>query len=372
MGFNHSEILMSLALNHRIIISMRSLRRHMANMRLYRRKNYSDIFEVAVFIMEQVEKSGQLHGYKLLHLKCIQNGFVVSQESVRLLLLLIDPNGVEIRKRNRLRRRQYSCSGPDYIWHVDSYDKLKPYGFCINGCIDGFSRRIIWMEVYTSNSNPALIASYYLDAVKLRKGCPRKLRLDRGTENSYIAQMQIFLRTNHEDDESNACAIFGSSNHNQRIESWWGFLRKHCCQFWMNTFQGLKDIDKFNGEVIDKNILQFCFMQMIQDELEDIVELWNTHRIRPYRNRVTPSGRPTIMYDIPYLYGARRNVCQVTEEQITACQTVCRPKSQYPCDKTVYELCCLIMEESNLDEPHNPSEGLQLYTFLRNAVHLQL
>ena len=26
--------------------------------------------------------------------------------------------------------------GPD-LWHVDSYDKLKPYGFTIHGCVDG-------------------------------------------------------------------------------------------------------------------------------------------------------------------------------------------------------------------------------------------
>lgn len=27
--------------------------------------------------------------------------------------------------------------GPNYTWHLDGYDKLKPYGFCIHGCMDG-------------------------------------------------------------------------------------------------------------------------------------------------------------------------------------------------------------------------------------------
>ncbi|XP_078314648.1 uncharacterized protein LOC144619723 [Crassostrea virginica] len=184
--------------------------------------------------------------------------------------------------------------------------------------------------------------------------------------------MQMFLRFEHEDDDLTTCAIFGSSNHNQRIESWWGFLRKQCCQFWMNTFQTMKDDTEFNGGFIDKNILQFCFMQMIQDEIDAIVEIWNTHRIRPYRNRITPSGRPTIMYSIPCLYGARSHLCEVTEEQINVCQTECKPKTQYPCDKTVYELCCVLMEEFNLVAPSSPNEGLQLYAYLRNSVHLQL
>ena len=27
--------------------------------------------------------------------------------------------------------------GPNYLWHVDGYDKLTPYGLNIHGCIDG-------------------------------------------------------------------------------------------------------------------------------------------------------------------------------------------------------------------------------------------
>ena len=27
--------------------------------------------------------------------------------------------------------------GPNYIWHIDGYDKLSPFGLTIHGCIDG-------------------------------------------------------------------------------------------------------------------------------------------------------------------------------------------------------------------------------------------
>ena len=27
--------------------------------------------------------------------------------------------------------------GPNYVWHTDGMDKLKPYGFAVHGCIDG-------------------------------------------------------------------------------------------------------------------------------------------------------------------------------------------------------------------------------------------
>lgn len=75
------------------------------------------------------------------------HGLVVDKETVRQILKIVDPAGVEARCKHRLKRRQYRSKGPNYIWHVDGYDKLKPFGFCIHACIDGYSRRILWLEV---------------------------------------------------------------------------------------------------------------------------------------------------------------------------------------------------------------------------------
>ena len=55
----------------------------------------------------------------------------------------VDPRGVEQRKSRYLRCRMYVSPGPNFCWHIDRYDKLKPFGFSIHGCVDGFSRRII-------------------------------------------------------------------------------------------------------------------------------------------------------------------------------------------------------------------------------------
>ena len=41
----------------------------------------------------------------------------------------------------------FILQGPNFIWHVDSYDKLKPFGFPINGCIDGYANRIVAIMV---------------------------------------------------------------------------------------------------------------------------------------------------------------------------------------------------------------------------------
>ena len=48
----------------------------------------------------------------------------------------IDAEGVRQRKAHRLVRHMYYAQGPNYVWHVDGYDKLM---FCLNGAIiDGF------------------------------------------------------------------------------------------------------------------------------------------------------------------------------------------------------------------------------------------
>ena len=84
-------------------------------------------------------------------------------------------------------------------WQIDGYDKLKPFRFCIHGCVDGFSRKIIWLFVGSTNDDPLIIASYYLKLVKENRVVPRLVRADRGSESSVLAGIQRFFRRNHED-----------------------------------------------------------------------------------------------------------------------------------------------------------------------------
>jgi hypothetical protein len=176
---------------------------------------------------------------------------------------LLDPDGIATCKRHRLRRRLYFNPGPNFLWHIDGYDKLKPYGICISGAIDGFSRYVVWMHAHSTNNDPSLIASYFMTEIKARKACPSRIRADRGTENGHVEQMMVFLREDH-DAYAQKCFLYGSSNHNQRIESWWAFLRKHHAQFWMNTFRHLKETGSFDGGYLDKNLVRFCCMYVIQ------------------------------------------------------------------------------------------------------------
>ena len=95
LGMNHTEILQSLVHLNNIVLSMRTLRRVLKSAALYRRKEYSDILDVglSIYLMELLRNSNKSHGYKFVHLNCIQKGFVIRQETVRLLLQIADPAG---------------------------------------------------------------------------------------------------------------------------------------------------------------------------------------------------------------------------------------------------------------------------------------
>ena len=96
----------------------------------------------------------------------------VDRESVRMIVKTLDPQGVACRSKRKRRRRKYSAKGPNWIWHLDGYDKLKLYGFSIHGAIDGFSRRILCFEVGISNKNPRIIGRYFIDCVGQVGGVP--------------------------------------------------------------------------------------------------------------------------------------------------------------------------------------------------------
>ena len=75
-------------------------------------------------------------------------------------------------RRRRPKRRRYVTPGPNFLWHVDGWDKLAPFGIFVHGAIDRFSRRILWLEVNSTNKNPSVIASHYLNKVQQLGGFP--------------------------------------------------------------------------------------------------------------------------------------------------------------------------------------------------------
>ena len=89
----------------------------------------------------------------------------ISKEHVRKALVDIDPEGVSMRKKKTIKRREYETNGPFNVFHTDGNNKLKRFGFALHGYIDGFSRKLILLFVSTTNSDPLVVANLYLKAI---------------------------------------------------------------------------------------------------------------------------------------------------------------------------------------------------------------
>lgn len=296
-GFLYKEILDLLESQHGIKLSMRTLKTKLKNLQLRRKKHkVSDYLRAVEVISDKMSSCSSSIGYRTIwHDLSHNHGVHVPRDFVMLKMRELDPEGAKVRRSRKLRRRHYRSGGPNYIWHCDGYDKLKPFGFPIHGCIDGFSRKILWLQVVSSNNNPSVIASLYLNTIKKFRIFPRCVRTDCGSENGLVAAAQSYL---HRDNDHKA-HMYGSSNHNQRIEAWWGQFRRLKSGFMMNFFKEMVEEGFYNcGSDIHKACAFYCFARLIQNELDECKEQWNSHYLRksPFTE---VHGRPDYLFSVP-------------------------------------------------------------------------
>ncbi|XP_016318408.1 uncharacterized protein LOC107670349 [Sinocyclocheilus anshuiensis] len=213
----------------------------------------------------------------------------------------------------------------------------------------------VWQEI-----PQIVLGRYFLQAVAENYGFPQRVRIDHGTENAYLADMQTFFR----DTASAEYVTLGPSTGNQRTERWWSTLRSLCIQLWMDHLEQLKEDGNFVDTFIAKYLYQFCFQHFIQEELDEIVSAWNCHRIRPTHNPRAPSGRPSIMFAVPSLYGVQNFLHPTEQSKPSICQEECLFKD-YPCDEDVFQLCVELMAEHNLVMSDDVYEITDLYLQLR-------
>ena len=142
----------------------------------------------------------------------------------------------------------------------------------------------MWLEVGPSNNDPFIVAQYFIDCVRQIGGTPRLIR---GLKMLILLLSNVFSNMKK--------TVFCMAN--QRIEAWWGTLRKGCIDWWIRLFKNMRDCGMFcDADVIQCECLKFCFMQVLRDELYKFAEQWNLHRMRPSTNVESPSGRPDILY----------------------------------------------------------------------------
>ena len=371
-GYSNTEILGLLGISHGVAIGLRTLKRWLRALGLKRqnRRNQAHLHNIVSAILKEMEGYvGSQVGYREMTRRLrIKHGLKVTRDTIMRSMRVIDPQGVENRRRHRLQRRKYFTPGPNFLWHLDGWDKLKPYGFSVHGCIDGFSRRILWLEVASSNKNPKVIADYFLSAIQQLGGVPRLVRSDKGTENTLIATIQKMFRSDDRDGLAGGKSfIQGKSTANQRIEAFWSKLRQGCGGWWMNFFKDLRDSGTYKDyDLLHRECLKFCFMPVLRQELYSVAKLWNTHQIRVKRGEAdVPGGKPDLMFFLPEVYSSKNYLVRKDERDVIICKDLyaqqCRDYSV-----EIEALAEIVLPDCRI--PADTQEALRLFVTITTEI----
>ena len=98
---------------------------------------------------------------------------------------------------------------------MDSNHKLIQWRFVLHGCIDSFSRTIIYLKCCTDNKASTVLQLFERGVAEF--GLPRRVRGDHAMKNIYVARYMITNR-----GSEIGSFIAGSSVHNQRIKRDYG------------------------------------------------------------------------------------------------------------------------------------------------------
>lgn len=355
--YTQKEICSIICNNHKLPITVRKLKYICKKEGL--RHNVVDHGFLKESISNELDTSRICVGYRQMsEIIGLKYGINVSKENVRVVLKQVDPEGVEERTRKVIKRRIYQTNGPNEVYHVDGNDKLKMWGFCIHGAVDGFSRKLLWLKVATTNNNPLVIANFYLSFVKSHMIAPNILRMDKGTENIYLEDLQVFFT-----GIPNSFR-YGASVHNQRIEAYWSRLKKFRFSWWKEFFQNMCRDGLYQSNLEShQEALVFCFLPVIQNELNEFQKTWNTRNVR--KSSAAPGGKPDLLFSIPETFGYMKQGYQVDSSSIkTAEETIGIEHHPTWKSKDLHELLKCYMNIHRLSMPTNTDDALELYITL--------
>ena len=146
------------------------------------------------------------------HLRSL--GIYAPRSQIRASINRVDFEGRQQRKQKAIKRWEYIVLGPHHLWHIDGHHKLIKYGLVTHGCIDGFTRTVIYLRCTDNNLSTTTL--------KLMKNAvhqymiPSRIRGDKGGENVLIADYMIRKR-----GPGRLSFIAGQSKHKVRIKRLW-------------------------------------------------------------------------------------------------------------------------------------------------------
>uniref|UniRef100_A0A673LYY8 Integrase catalytic domain-containing protein n=1 Tax=Sinocyclocheilus rhinocerous TaxID=307959 RepID=A0A673LYY8_9TELE len=167
--------------------SVRTIRRRRKELNLSVNQCFTDISEDELQrIVADFRATTPNSGYRMVsgYLRSIG----ISKESEQLSDPLIQLE-VSYEALRLIPRRPYSVPSPLSLWHIDGNHKLVRWRIIVHGGIDGYSRKIMYLQANTNNKS-SMVLQCFLEIVQSH-GSPVRVRSDKGGENVDVARFML-------------------------------------------------------------------------------------------------------------------------------------------------------------------------------------
>lgn len=231
--------------------------------------------ELDNIVSEYMNQHGKTTGQSYITGYLRSKGLRVQRSRVRESMARLDPENAALRWGAVVTRRTYLVPWPNSLWHLDGHHSLIRWGLVVHGCIDGFSRRIMFLHCSPNNLSETVL-SLFLDAVEKDGLWPSRIRVDRGVENVLVCDAIVDAR-----GAGRGSFIAGPSTHNQRIERLWRDVFRCVMHYFYYLFYALEDSGNLNIEdPTNMFALHFVFLPRLNKALHEYQETFNHHGIR--------------------------------------------------------------------------------------------
>ncbi|KAG8674007.1 hypothetical protein FPOAC1_007326 [Fusarium poae] len=376
------------------IITKTGLERIRRDLGLWRRQTPEMSSTIKTKLYNFFENENELHtklqtfGRTYLYVYVRQHQFILSRKALYECYREFMPTNVSDRWHTMKHRRTgWAPAGPDFIWSLDAYDKLKAWGIEIYAAIDAYSRYITWFYCGISANTSRSVVEQYLYALQQRETMPYLIRSDRGNEtllmagaHYYLSQAQVRKRNNTTLDQVqfDDVWIYGKSTHNEKIESWWLRLSKGRAKFWREYFSIITAEGQFSHDYLsDRIAILYLYMPIIREELTEFVRIWNVHYIRKQANRphVNP-GQPWNLYFQPEAKDSKSYAEAIPMDRLQTLLNIFESDSidlDAYLPKDTIAVCNTILEGQDnfpIDSPMQPKYSV--YLFLRAQLEIYI
>ena len=187
LGFSKQQIARLLG------VSRWTIYRRVREYGLYHVSAFSDLSDADLDqkIRDYINRYGQKNGQVFLMGYLRSLGINVPRRRLRASVTRVDPANVALKWGAVVYRRRYQVPWANSLWHLDGHHSLIRWSLVVHGCIDGFSRRIIFLHC-NANNLASTVLSLFRSAIEKDGGIwPSRIRVDHGVENVLVCEAMV-------------------------------------------------------------------------------------------------------------------------------------------------------------------------------------